>query len=848
MKLINVDVSLEDVGRVKNSLDPVDPQDLATKAYVDASGGSASIQQLTSDPVSPTAESAWVLATQVATVGSPMGLLLALTNSANRFTYQFRYRTIEGTTVGASLTQEGLFMADNIGVTAGTGTTVAADDIGGVLHQRIKMVIGADGVSNGDVSAANPMPIVDTDVSNSVTASATTNTNMDLNVEGFGGVALDLFGTWTGTVDFQASVDGVNFRPISGTDMILFDGQIPVSTNTAGLFKFDVTGFKTFRAVIAPITGTIQARALASKASGITTGLLAPIFASSKTQDGVGNGIASLDDGNAGKALEVAMAATGFVLSTLNSTTAQLAASATFTGTIETVFNQQAASILLTSDKKGTLTIKQYIDGAGTRMISSVAYSVLPNIPFSRCVTVNGNFFNLTFQNTDTTTTTTLNINTAYGTLPATTNLLNAPMSLDEIAGTQLTNNSVRADALLKVSMEPTSLFYDTFDAALDTTDRWTVAGTAPTSGTGQLTMNQGTAALAFSGIQSKASFQLLGSMFVQPVNVLKVDSGLKTGAYRFFGLGVAEAAPTVANPIVNGVGFEWASATGILSGVVWSNSVRTQSVSLAVFQPQDGNFHRYSMLYKTSRVYFEIDGANIGTIALPNPQLSTLPDLQLVVNGAATVTPAAVMQSSFVGVGDTSQNNSQISDGTFPWRKAKVTDVGALSVVTVDGWKTTYSAAATSIVSAATAQDIFTLTGSATKTIRITRVTVTGTQTTAAQQNILLVRRSTANTGGTSTAVTAVPMDSTNAAATATALAYTANPTAGTLVGALRSRKVFVGATTANSDEFISDFGTRNAQAIVLRGTSQVFAVNLNGVTVTGGNFNVAIEWTEET
>jgi len=50
-------------------------------------------------------------------------------------------------------------MADNVGYTPGTGAQVAADDIGGILHQRIKMVLGADGVSDGDVSATNPMPV-----------------------------------------------------------------------------------------------------------------------------------------------------------------------------------------------------------------------------------------------------------------------------------------------------------------------------------------------------------------------------------------------------------------------------------------------------------------------------------------------------------------------------------------------------------------------------------------------------------------------------------------------------------------------------------------------------------------
>lgn len=49
-------------------------------------------------------------------------------------------------------------MADNVGYTPGTGAIVAADEIAGVLHQRVKLGIGADGVAV-DLSAANPMPI-----------------------------------------------------------------------------------------------------------------------------------------------------------------------------------------------------------------------------------------------------------------------------------------------------------------------------------------------------------------------------------------------------------------------------------------------------------------------------------------------------------------------------------------------------------------------------------------------------------------------------------------------------------------------------------------------------------------
>ena len=49
-------------------------------------------------------------------------------------------------------------MADNVGYTPGVGATVAADEVGGALYQRMKIAVGADGVNDGDVSSANPLP------------------------------------------------------------------------------------------------------------------------------------------------------------------------------------------------------------------------------------------------------------------------------------------------------------------------------------------------------------------------------------------------------------------------------------------------------------------------------------------------------------------------------------------------------------------------------------------------------------------------------------------------------------------------------------------------------------------
>lgn len=50
-------------------------------------------------------------------------------------------------------------MADNFNFTEGSGKTAAADDISSILHPRHKLIHGADGVNDGDVSTANPYPV-----------------------------------------------------------------------------------------------------------------------------------------------------------------------------------------------------------------------------------------------------------------------------------------------------------------------------------------------------------------------------------------------------------------------------------------------------------------------------------------------------------------------------------------------------------------------------------------------------------------------------------------------------------------------------------------------------------------
>ena len=51
-------------------------------------------------------------------------------------------------------------MSDNTQLNPGVGGDIAAaDDIDGIKYQRVKLTLGADGVNDGDLSAANPMPV-----------------------------------------------------------------------------------------------------------------------------------------------------------------------------------------------------------------------------------------------------------------------------------------------------------------------------------------------------------------------------------------------------------------------------------------------------------------------------------------------------------------------------------------------------------------------------------------------------------------------------------------------------------------------------------------------------------------
>lgn len=111
------------------------------------------------------------------------------------------------------------------------------------------------------------------------------------------------------------------------------------------------------------------------------------------------------------------VASFNYPLSTSNSSTTQLAAGATFTGTIETPQDQPSLSILMTSDQPMTVTVRQFIDVAGSFAAPDIVFYVPASTGFARSLTINGNFVQVLAQNTGASTTTTFRLDCAYGAL-----------------------------------------------------------------------------------------------------------------------------------------------------------------------------------------------------------------------------------------------------------------------------------------------------------------------------------------------------------------------------------------------------------------------------------------------
>lgn len=186
-------------------------------------------------------------------------------------------------------------------------------------------------------------------------------------------------------------------------------------------------------------------------------------------------------------------------------------------------------------------------------------------------------------------------------------------------------------------------------------------------------------------------------------------------------------------------------------------------------------------------------------------------------------------------------------ASGNYDQMRSAIGTTGVLAVST-ESSKTTYSVGVTGFTPAATATDFWQIIGSNTKTVRVQRISISGFATAAITQDIQLIKRSTANTGGTPSALTIVPYDANDAAPTAVVNTFAANPSPlGTSLGIARSAKLNLGATGA-AGSIVWDFSTRNTKGLVLRGVAQSLNLNWNGAAIPGGTtLDIDVEFTEE-
>ena len=160
-----------------------------------------------------------------------------------------------------------------------------------------------------------------------------------------------------------------------------------------------------------------------------------------------------------------------------------------------------------------------------------------------------------------------------------------------------------------------------------------------------------------------------------------------------------------------------------------------------------------------------------------------------------------------------------------------------------------TYSTGIALYAGYANPTDFLSIQGSATKTIKITNIRVSGNATANNQVDIGLLKRSTANTSGTPTVATLTPWDSLSSAATATVVTYGAAPTLGTLVGPLCACQVEIPAKAGVGGGVLEwQFNRNGESAIILRGINEMVVLNAYGVTFPAGTvLNLTVEWVEQ-
>lgn len=210
-------------------------------------------------------------------------------------------------------------MSDNVPITAGAGTSIASDDIGGVQHQRVKVEYGADG-SATDVSATNPLPVM---LPDALATGTITTTDAVVGIPSTTGAFVSgastagslvsiacpggdtawnvqVTGLTSGTLYFEASLDSTtgtdgNWVAVNGRQTGVVNTVLGTSATTNGLYRGNTSGIKYFRVrSVGALSGTPAVRINLSDGVGA-------IFLNASLPTGANNiGTVNLTDGTTG--------------------------------------------------------------------------------------------------------------------------------------------------------------------------------------------------------------------------------------------------------------------------------------------------------------------------------------------------------------------------------------------------------------------------------------------------------------------------------------------------------------------------------------------------------------------
>lgn len=173
------------------------------------------------------------------------------------------------------------------------------------------------------------------------------------------------------------------------------------------------------------------------------------------------------------------------------------------------------------------------------------------------------------------------------------------------------------------------------------------------------------------------------------------------------------------------------------------------------------------------------------------------------------------------------------------------IRDITGALYANTEGQKNTYTWSFQNLTLAAAATDFAIIRGSATKTVKISRIVLDGIAASPQGSNIYLLKRSTAASGGSSVAATGVPMDSLFSAATGGVTRYHTSPTVGTLVGTIGAETLYF---TSSGGKLTWTWGNRPAFMPTLRGIAQALTLNFGSATVpASATLNLTVETTEE-